>query len=526
MGSESTAVALYAAVVIREALDAIIVVDAAGIIRDWNPRAEAIFGWSREEIVGRAVVDTIAPERFREPYRKGLARQSQTGESVVGGKTVDAHGRHRDGHEFPLRLTIWRSGAGADALFVGMVREPHRRRQAGSGMDPVRQEAAQLSQLLLESAGVGACGLDRQGHITFANPAAERILGLTRDELVGSDMHALVHHSHADGSPYAREDCPITLVIERSEAVTVDDEVLWTKDGNAVPVEYSANPVLIDGKFAGAVVTFSDISSRLVRRRVERQKDKVERLEGNGKLARVVAHDFNNLLSVIINYAGFVREALGSGAAVPNEETWRAVDDDVQQIERAAARATSLTQQLLAFARTEAVQLDVINVTDIVRAVELTLRSTFGGVLKIVVSLVEHPRPVLMDPSKLEQVLLSLCINAKEAMPAGGTLTVTSENVDLGLDPDGYLPGIPFGRYVRLSVSDTGTGMTDEVKAHVFEPFFTTKGSGGSAGLGLATAHRIVTQAGGEIHFDSVPSLGTTFAVLLPEHLPAGPASP
>jgi PAS domain S-box-containing protein len=637
--------ALYAAVIIRDAIDAIVVMDARGVIRDWNPRAEALFGWCRDEIVGQTVVDTIIPSRFREAHRRGLSRQFETGESLVGGKTVDLFGQHRDGHEFPLRLTIWRSGIGRAAIFVGMLRDIPEPPEPVAVLDPQLHEAAQLAELLLESASEGTYGVDLAGRFAFANRAAERMLGLTRDELIGHDMHALVHHSHPDGSPYASSDCPITLAIERGEAVQVDDEVLWTKGGEPLPVEYSASPVMLRGEIVGAVVTFADVGRRQVaekdlktskasirtmfedyrvlfkghpepmwvydmdtlgfldvndaavdkygytkaeflamtigdirphedvaalleqvdlpatldrsgpwrhlkkdgtaidmeitshsirfadrsarvvmaqdvteRRRVERHLERAERLDSIGKLAAGVAHDFNNLLSVIINYAGFVRGAVPVESGGPRDEVWRSIDDDVHQIERAADRATALTQQLLAFARKQPIQPEVLNVNDAVREVGQFLRRTLVDDIELVTALVDAPRPVLMDPGKLEQVLMNLSINAADAMPDGGTLTIATEKVDVDEASLSTLPGLTAGPYMRITVRDTGTGMSEEVMLHAFEPFFTSKKSGEGTGLGLATVYGIVTQAGGEVHIDSMLQRGTTFSVLLPAY--------
>jgi len=187
-----------------------------------------------------------------------------------------------------------------------------------------------------------------------------------------------------------------------------------------------------------------------------------------------------------------------------------------RQIERAAARATLLTQQLLTFARKEAIRPEVLSVNDAVREVEQILRRTLVEHIELVTSLADEPRPVLMDEGKLEQVLLNLSINARDAMPGGGTLTIATENFDVDEHAATTPPGISPGRYVRVNVSDTGSGMSDEVKEHAFEPFFTTKRSGEGTGLGLATAYGIVTRAGGEVHIDSQLFVGTTFSVFLP----------
>jgi PAS domain S-box-containing protein len=286
------------------------------------------------------------------------------------------------------------------------------------------------------------------------------------------------------------------------------------KDGRAIEAEITSR-----------VIQFGDRPARLVmaqdvteRRRLEQRTERVERLESIGKLAGGVAHDFNNLLSVIINYAGFVREAVRAEADGSAAGIWRSVDEDTEQIERAAARATALTQQLRALARKEAIRPEVISVNQVVLEVEEVLRRTLTARIELVTSLVKEPRPVLMDPSKLEEVLTNLALNARDAMPEGGTLTIATENIDLDPAAAASLPGIHPGAFIRVAVSDTGSGMSEEVQLHAFEPFFSTKPSSEGTGLGLATAYGIVVQAGGEINVDSTLMVGTTFSVLLPAH--------
>jgi PAS domain S-box-containing protein len=286
------------------------------------------------------------------------------------------------------------------------------------------------------------------------------------------------------------------------------------KDGRAIEAEITARVIKFEDRPARLVMA-QDVTER---RRLEQRAERVERLDSIGKLAGGVAHDFNNLLSVIINYAGFVREAVRGEADGSAAGIWRSVDEDTEQIERAAARATALTQQLRAFARKEAIRPEVISVNQVVLEVEQLLRRSLTAKIELVTSLVKEPRTVLMDPSKLEEVITNLALNARDAMPEGGTLTIATENIDLDPAAAASLPGIHPGAFIRVAVSDTGSGMSEEVQLHAFEPFFSTKPSSEGTGLGLATAYGIVVQAGGEINVDSTLMVGTTFSVLLPAH--------
>jgi nitrogen-specific signal transduction histidine kinase/CheY-like chemotaxis protein len=241
-----------------------------------------------------------------------------------------------------------------------------------------------------------------------------------------------------------------------------------------------------------------------------------QRLESLGQLAGGVAHDFNNLLAVILNYAEFAAQEL----AAATESDWagrcRSARDDLEQISRAGERAASLTRQLLAFARREVVQPQVLDLDTVITAVEEMLRRTLGEHVELAITLAGGLHPVLADPGRLEQVLVNLAVNARDAMPGGGTLTIDTSNITVDAESIAGGSESPLGQQVRLRVSDTGTGMAPEVVAHAFEPFFTTKSDDGGTGLGLATVYGILTQADGHIRIYSEPGGGTTFSITLP----------
>jgi signal transduction histidine kinase/CheY-like chemotaxis protein len=241
-----------------------------------------------------------------------------------------------------------------------------------------------------------------------------------------------------------------------------------------------------------------------------------QRLESLGQLAGGVAHDFNNLLGVILNYASFASEELGEA----DESDWAARGEsaraDLGQIIRAAERAAGLTRQLLAFARREVIRPQVLDLDTAITAVEEMLRRTLGEHIELVISLAGDLQPVLADPGQLEQVLVNLAVNARDAMPGGGTLTIDTGNVIVDDETIAGGSEAPEGRNVRLRVSDSGTGMAPDVIEHVFEPFFTTKGEGTGTGLGLATVYGIITQADGHIRIYSEPGMGTTITITLP----------
>ena len=252
------------------------------------------------------------------------------------------------------------------------------------------------------------------------------------------------------------------------------------------------------------------------RGRLQRQLEQSQRLESLGQLAGGVAHDFNNLLAVIINYAAFVDQEVSAANEAAGDGRWDSVCNDIEQIERAAERATRLTHQLLAFARRDVTRPEVLDINDVVRGVQELLRRTISEHVNLTTTLAPRLWPVLADAGQLEQVLVNLAVNGRDAMPAGGTLTIETANVDVDAHYAESRAGLAPGRYVQLRVSDTGEGMDREVIQRAFEPFFTTKPKGEGTGLGLATVYGIVTQAGGYAQIYSEPGLGTTFTALFP----------
>jgi nitrogen-specific signal transduction histidine kinase/CheY-like chemotaxis protein len=245
-----------------------------------------------------------------------------------------------------------------------------------------------------------------------------------------------------------------------------------------------------------------------------------QRLESIGRLAGGVAHDFNNLLTVILSCAGALRRDVAEGQAP--------AADDIEEIHGAARRAADLTRQLLAFARHHAVDPVVLDLNETVRGCQRMLWRLLGEDVEVQVALQPGLWAVHADPGQVEQVLVNLAVNARDAMPAGGRLTIETRNLTVAPEAAGADPELHAGDWVRLTVRDTGTGMAPDVQVHLFEPFFTTKEQGRGTGLGLATVHGIVEQAGGHVHVRSRQGEGSTFEICLPRSTrpPAAAAAP
>ena len=367
--------------VLDGAFDAIVTIDASGIIAAMNTAAEQMFGYVREEIVGRDLADLLIPEEHRAPFREALQRRRDPPHAIessrIVGHRVEMTAVRRDGDRFPVELSV--------------------------------------------------SSIDRQGRLLFT---------------------------------------------------------AWIRD-------------LTSQRSAQAALRFSEAQLR-----------QAQKMEAVGRLAGGVAHDFNNVLTAIFGYADLLLDGL------PPADGRR---EDVEEIKRAANRAAALTRQLLAFSRKQVMQPRRLNLNEAIDGIRTLLGQLVGDDIVLHVEMDPDLGDVLADPGQLEQVLMNLAANARDAMPEGGHLTLRTSNVELQSQHVTGLTGIQPGRFVRLVVSDTGHGVPEDVRPHVFEPFFTTKQQAEGTGLGLATVYGIVKQSGGWIYLDETPGPGASFSVYLPK---------
>jgi PAS domain S-box-containing protein len=336
-----------------------------------------------------------------------------------------------------------------------------------------------------------------------ANEAAIQTYGYSRDDFMAMTMRDL-------DPPEAQEtsaQTPLTFG-EPGEGVLFHRK----RDGSVIEVQITTHDLTYGGRNARYVMAQDVTAKHLLAQKLHQ----MQRVESLGKLAAGVAHDFNNVLGVIMNFAWFVKANFTAAVDSGEGERWRPVLKDVERIERAAEHAARLTRQLLAFAREEVVRPRPMNVNSVVLELAPLLQRMLGEHIELVTSLSPDLQAVMIDPGQLSQVLTNLAVNSRDAMPKGGTLTIDTENVDVDATYTGSRPGLKSGRYVRVRVSDTGTGMDKNTLQHAFEPFFTTKPRGQGTGLGLATIHGIVAQAGGRVSLYAEPGRGTRASVLLP----------
>jgi hypothetical protein len=507
--------ALFAAFV--EAVpDAIVGVVANGTILVVNSQAEKLFGYDRDDLIGQQL-EILVPSSVRDhsQLRSQYFQDPVPRPMALG---MELSGMRRDGSEFPAEISLAAIDLDGRLVVIAAVRDITERKRA---------EAKFRS--LLEAAPDAIVGVNPDGVIALVNTQAEALFGYERNSLMGRPVELLVpgaalniHSPTPD--PGFRD--PGTRGGEAWIALAGR-----CSDGSEFPAEISLTSMETEEGLL-VCVAIRDVTERveaqherdrmeaqLERDRLERQLHQSQRLESLGQLAGGVAHDFNNLLAAILNYASFVDEEITAEIALrPAYESARlsAVLDDVSQIGAAAERAARLTHQLLAFGRREVIKPEIIDFNAIVGEVDGLLRTTIGEHVELITRCAIDLERVLADRGQMEQVLLNLAVNARDAMPTGGTLIIDTENFTVD---DAYAardPRLQAGPHVRLRVVDTGTGMDRDTIERAFEPFFSTKPKEKGSGLGLATVYGIVNQAGGMVDLDSTVGTGTTITILLP----------
>ncbi|GAB1688479.1 PAS domain S-box protein [Krasilnikovia sp. M28-CT-15] len=390
------------------------------------------------------------------------------------------------------------------ATVISIVIARHRRLLESNSAAAVKDQV--MLAAVLEASSDAVYTATTEGTITTWNRGAEEIYGYTRAQAIGSSIQMLAPPD--DGTAL------LAMFAEaaegrRSEQIEV---VRLNRDGGLFDVAVMLAPVRdTAGNVTAVAFIEHDVSARKRAGAKERaaleRTQTAQRLESLGQLAGGIAHDFNNLLAIILNYSQFAAEQ------IPTDSEAR---DDLARVLRAAERARRLTHQLLVFARSERTEPAIIDLNDVVIEANDLFSRTLGGHIQLVTRTAEQPTTIIADRSSIDQVLFNLVINARDAMPDGGVLVMEVDHVEMAPDEVGYAPPPLSGRYIRLTVNDTGTGMSPEVVNRVFEPFFTTKAKHEGTGLGLATVYGIVTDAGGSIRIASEPHVGTTFSVVFP----------
>lgn len=600
--------------VLQTAEDAIILADGSGKILTWNAAAQRIFGYTEQEARGIPVGSLLA-QCYRERYHPGFGITA--GASRFVAVAIEVRGRRKDCTEFPLEVSISSWKTGGETYYSAILRDVTERQRTRETLERLQRQ----NELLLHAAGEGICGLNRDGRITFANPAAARILKYNVDDLVGRSFEEV---SEAGGQGSVANSRPFRATLTDGTTHRKSHEIFWRKDGKSVPVEYITTPIWERGELSGAVLVFKDITERqqaqeqlqeqaalldnatdaicvidmdarvvywnksaerlygwtaaeavgriapdllfkndsqqateafktllekhvwhgelhqtsktghklfvysrwtlmrdskggsksiliinsdiTERKAIEAQLLRAQRLESVGRLAAGIAHDLNNILAPILMTSGLLAPKL-------KDDSDRKI---LEMINVSAQRGAEMVKQILFFSRGADAGKGRVQFRDLIDEQVKIARQTFPPAINIRTRMATDLWAVQGNGTQLFQVLMNLCVNARDAMANGGTLLLEAENVVLDSEHAQMHAGAKAGRHILVTVSDTGTGIPPEMLEKLYRPFVSSKPSGKGTGLGLFTASSIVRNHQGHLQVKSDPGKGTTFKIFLP----------
>ena len=493
--------------VLDSALDAVIGMDDRGQVTAWNPRAEEIFGWTRDEALGRKLAELIIPPGLREEHARGLDRFVAGGDGPLLGRRVEMRGLKRDGTEVPCELSIIAVRDGESWSFNAFLSDISERKRSEEEM---RHQLA-FTSAITAHLGEGLCAIDREGRLTFMNMAAERMVGWRESELLGQTLHEVVHFQRADGTPIPATECALLGVMQSGTSVRVEEDVFTRRNGSVFPVSYTSSPIVTDGQVVGAVLAFHDISDRreeenkrvtLLAREQEARQDAESANRLKDEFMATLSHELRTPLNAIMGWAHLLRTGgLDEATAARALET----------IDRNAKAQNQLINDILDVSRIITGKLHLsmqpVEPGAVVEAALETVRPAAAAKqIKIEASLEPGAGTMSGDPDRLQQVVWNLLSNAIKFTPNGGKVEVRLRRVD---------------SQVVIEVADSGGGISPEFLPHVFERFrqgdASTTRSHVGLGLGLAIVRHLVELHGGTVEASSPgEGKGATFSVRLP----------
>jgi PAS domain S-box-containing protein len=526
--------------------DALILINDDGLVEYWNPAAERMFGYSASEMQGTEVHNKVMPEVFRNRFEDAFRKFRDSGKGEAVGRVVELSAKRKGGAEFPIEIAINPILINGKYWSSAIVRDITDRKNA----EKDRALNSRRLAALLELSQMSSASIHDLAH--FAMEEAVNLTGSTIGYVAfANDAETVLttySWSKAAMAEYAIQNKPILCPVESTglwgEAVRQRRPIItndyaadnsWKRglpNGHVrilrhmnVPIFDGDRIVIVagvgnktteydEGDVRQLTLLMEGVWRIVNQRRAEEERKKLQeqlaqasKMEAIGRLAGGVAHDFNNLLTTILGYTEMILNQL-------NEED--PLRTEVEEIHKAGERAASLTQQLLAFSRKQVIKPRIIDLNETVKDAKKMLERLIGEHIKLVFNLDQDLGRIKVDPHQIDQVLLNLAVNARDAMPDGGTLTIATSNISFEGEHSQLHPEIASGSYAVLSVTDTGVGMDNEIKARLFEPFFSTKENGKGTGLGLAMVYGIAKQNGGTVSVYSEPGMGTVFRICFP----------
>ncbi len=473
--------------------DAMVVVGADGRIVLVNSQTEKLFGYVREELLGQPV-EVLIPERFWNQHRHHRTAYSTHPQFRPMGVGLELHGIRKNGTEFPLEISLSPQQTKGGVLISSTIRDITDRKKIE---DALRQSEASFRALIEDNYGVCRAGLD--GSLLMVNQPFVQLLGYdSKEEVLALNLVTQV---------FAMGEFSLSLFNPpgRNRQFTRIESRWKRKDGKLINVELSGRVICDDAEKPVCLeILVEDVSRQ---RGMEHRLRHVQKMEAIGRLAGGIAHDFNNVLGVISGYCSMLMDKLESDSTLYPLAA---------NISKSVQRGATLTRQLLAFSRQQVLQPQVIDINAHFKGFQGLLRRVIGEDIELSVIHRNADLHIRVDPDQLEQVVMNLVVNARDAMPSGGKLIIETAELFVDAEYCSRNPETRPGDYVTIAISDTGCGMDRETLARVFEPFFTTKEQGKGTGLGLATVYGIVKQSGGNATLYSELGHGTTFKILLP----------
>jgi PAS domain S-box-containing protein len=478
--------------------DAVIVVDMTSHILHWNRGAEILYGWSATEALGRALTDLVGPPGYLMDTASASMSADPAQHNCWTGVIAQ---RHRTGREIFVEssVRVLCNAYHLPQVLVTISRDVTARKQAEAAL---RETEARFRTLVEQIPAITyVAALDAGSSTIYTSPQIESLLGFPQAEWMADPTRWLkqIHPGDRERvlADVERTRTHTAPVASEYRMLTRDGRVVWFRDESSLIQSDTGQPLFIQG-------VMLNITER---KRLEAQLLQAQKLESIGRLAGGLAHDFNNMLTAIGGYAELISESL------PADDPIRA---DSEHILQATRRAGNLTRQLLAFARKQIIDPQMLNLNELINSLNALLHRIIGEDVELMIRCAPDLGQVKADPGQIEQVLINLAVNARDAMPRGGKLIVATRNMLFDAVSAQQHMGMQPGEYTLLEVSDTGVGMDAETQQQIFEPFFTTKEPGKGTGLGLAVSHGILTQAGGHIYVYSEVGVGTTFKIYLP----------
>ena len=487
--------------------DALVAVNRQGVIIQVNSQTETLFSYTRDELIGQKI-EILVPERQRPEHDRHREQFHAKPKIRRMGSGLDLYGRRRDGSEFPVEISLSPIVTADGTIVLSVIRDISDRKRIEEDLRRVNEELDRRKSrelrdsqirlaLIVDSSQDAIIGKNLDGIITQWNKGAEHMYGYSAQEMIGRSITVLCPEDRVDEIP------GILDRIRQGERVEYFESVRVTKDGRRLNVSISVSPIHdAEGKVVGASAIARDITAQ---KKIEDQLRQSQKMEAVGRLAGGVAHDFNNLLGIVTACSELLRGRVDDNSL-----------EYIDNIREAAKRGASLTRQLLAFSRRQPVQAQLLDLNERLTEVSKLLNPLMGDDVEISLLPRSETAIVEADAGQLDQIVVNLAVNARDAMPHGGRLIIETGVYDFDEAFAREHPAMTAGRYVMMAISDNGVGMDEATRSRIFEPFFTTKGMGKGTGLGLATVYGIVKQSAGHVWVYSEPDRGTTFKIYLP----------